>query len=911
MPLLLTKNHVPPLALNLVTRPRLYSSLNTILQPGKKLAVISAPAGFGKTTFLSQWIRSIPDTYRVGWYSLDENDNTLNRFFSYVIAALRSANPSIGTGFDELVEAHPDLKADDLISYTINQIAESSSNILLIIDDVHFITAPEIHLALENLIEHLPSNLSLILAGRVEPSLPLARWRARGQMIEIRTQDLRFNKEETGFFIQQSASLLSMEDAVIDALTRSTEGWAAGLQMTLLAFRSELQAQGGEAEKILDCLVRELSGSHRFILDYLIEEVLNREAPRIHEFLLRTCVLERFNAELCAAVYAQEADITETQIILEYLERANLFIYPLDSQRKWYRYHHLFADVLQKELLHVYPGLAPTLYRRAAEWFEQQEMFDEAISYAHRSGDRALLRSLVEKHTLDAILNGQISTAVRWLNGLPADVLETSPRLCLDRAWVLTFTSQTEAAIPFLERAEAALQEGAGHEKSVKAEAYGLQSFQKSIYGQTGEALRLARLALENSPIDDLFLQCSNRMFLAIALVRNGKLDEGLHEYHLIQSACRDGRGLAGLALLEADFLQFTAISLNSRNEAKLAIQLLKDAIHTFESASTGNRKAAALYLYVGLGKILYFGNRLDEAESTLKKGLQSDSLSLSLAAIDGWLTLWWVKIGQQDFPAARHILEDLESSVRNCDEKVTRLVALPAALQDLLEGKIASAVARMQNLGFTDDVDGALTQVSDSELMSWRANEYFVYARVLAALGKFQSSLRVLNRMAGAAKDFGMDWILYRTWITQATIYFQEGQIDTAMELMAKLLKKTSCLVYGAVQIYLSTGETARTLLLEAQQRGIQPEHVADLLNAFPPKARREPIPDSPETLSEREMEVLSLMAEGLKNQEIADRLVVSLNTVRYHSKNIYSKLGVDNRTAAVVRARELSLLE
>jgi len=911
MSLLITKNHVPIITPNLITRSRLYSRLDAVLQPGQKIAVISAPAGFGKTTFISQWLRSIPDTYRVGWYSLDENDNALTRFFSYLISALRRAEPSIGTDFMDMVEAHPELKSDEFISYTINQIIESSSNFLLIIDDVHFITNPEIYRALSNLIDHLPSNMRLVMSGRVDPSLPLARWRAHGQLVEIRTSDLRFNKEETGIFVKQSTVLSSTEDSIIDALSRSTEGWAAGLQMTLLAFHSEFQTNGGEPSKILDWLVNELNSSHRFILDYLLEEVLNHESPKVREFLLRTSVLERFNAELCASVCTPEISIGGAQMMLEDLERANLFIVPLDSQRKWYRYHHLFADMLKKQFLHTYPGLESELHRLAVNWFEQHQMFDEAIEHAQQTKDMKSVQALVEKHTLDLILQGQITTADRWLDYLPDEVVLSTARLCLDRAWVLTFTSRTEEAKIFLDRAELLVQDKTKAALPTFCEIYGLQSIQKCIYGELADGLSLAQLAMQKSPGDDVFLQCSSRMFFAIALIRNGKFDEAMDQYRFIQSNFMDEHGLAGLAILEADFLQYAALALNYKGETKQAIQLLEDTIQTYERTSTGNRKAATLYLYVGLGRILYTANKLTEAETAIKTGLRIDSLSRSLTAIDGWVILWWIKIGLRDYPEARAVIEYLETTFKNCDENISRLVILPGALQDLLEGKIDSAVKRMEQLGFSDDIDAVLLNKSDTDLMSWKINEYFIYARVLAAQGKHSLGLRVLDRMAQAAQNTDMDWVLYRTWLTQAIIYSSNHQKEIAMEIMAKLLEKSSHAIFGAVQIYLSTGEEARSVLLEARQLGIQSQYVQELLVAFPTVAHSEQIPDSPEILSGREMEVLRLMAEGMKNQQIADRLVVSLNTVRYHTKNIFGKLYVDNRTAAVARARELDLFD
>ena len=908
LPFLAAKTRFPIPTTNLVARHRLLASLDASLRSGVQVMLVAAPAGAGKTTLLTQWMQHLPTDICSGWLALDESDNSLAHFLSYFFAAM----PSIGREIVAQIESNPAINIEQAVAYLVEQTAEIEKNLLLVLDDYHVITSPAVHQALKLLIDHLPSNLRLVIAGRVEPPLPLARLRAHGQLVEIRAADLRFHVDETSEFLARFAGLesLSGQDMLSKRLTDTTEGWAAGLQMSALALRGELTVHNGGQVQVLERFVDGLDGSHRYILDYLLEEVLSREPDRIREFLLCTCLLERFNADLCAALCSEEMNEASTQSMLEDLERANLFIIPLDNQREWYRYHHLFADMLQKQLLHAHPGLSPELHRRAADWFERHGMLDEAIAHAHRSGDDTLPRVLVENYALETLLRGQIATAIRWLDSIPAETLLTSPRLCLDRAWALTFTSQTEAAVPYLERAEAILKNHSDDVLPIKSEILGLQSYQKSIYGQTWEALCLAKLALENSPAENHFLQCSNRMFLASALVRNGKLDEALNEYHFIQSTCQDEHGLAGLALLEADFLQFVAVYLNSRNEANRAIRLLKDAIQTFETVSTGNRKAAALYLYVGLGKILYIGNNLVEAERILQTGLKLDSLSRSLSAIDGWLTLWWVKIGQRDYLEARHILETLEASVHNCDEKVCRLVKLPSALQDLLEGKIDSAAAQMQRLGFTDDIEGTLAQVSDSELMGWRSNEYFVFARVLAARGKSQSSLRVLNRMEHAAKDFGMNWLLYRTWITQATVYYQDKQTDTAMDIMANLLEQTSHAVYGAVQIYLSTGEPARIVLLEAARRGIQPEHVTSLLAAFPSQVRPEPIPDSPETLTEREVEVLRLMAEGLKNQEIADRLVVSLNTIRYHSKNIFGKLGVDNRTSAVAHAREIHVL-
>ncbi len=907
LPFLITKTHIPNPTSNLVSRPRLYEIFNQLLNPGCRVALVSAPAGYGKTTFLTQWLQRLPDSFKVGWFTLDDGDNSPFHFFSYIAAALQNADSTISENFSTLIEAHAELTTEKVVSYLINQIAASQQNILLVLDDTHVITAPEIHHAIEMLVTHIPDNLRLVLAGRVDPSLPLARLRAHGHLVEVRTADLRFNIPETSGFLDQFDGLHSLVPPIVNALNHSTEGWAAGLQMTVIAVRSELQMQGGLPSEVLNRLVNELSGTHHYILDYLLNEVLNREEPHVREFLLRTCLLERFNANLCAALSAEDSDTIAAQSMLESLERANLFIIPLDNKREWFRYHHLFADVLQKQLLHTYPGLATYLHRSAADWFERQGMIDIAITHAHWSGDTALLLSLVEKNALKTIMHGKFATAISWLNSLPVDMLMASPRLCLDRAWVMTFTFHTETAATYLERAVFLLRDMPNEALLVRSEVLGLQSYCENMYGHPDEAIRLAKLALENTPPDNLFLQCCNHLFLAGAFAHAGKADEAVLEYHTIQPACRDRKRMTGLALLEADFLHDLAVFLHATGEAKRAKAILEQAIQDYE---TEELHSAALYLHVAMGKLLFSENDLVGSEQSLETGLQFDPLALSIGALDGQLALWRVKIGKGDRVAARTILEKLERATLGCDKEVVHMVVVAAALQDLIENKLAMAARRFEQLGLTGEVDGVLEHVSDSELSSWRHNEFYTYARLLIAQKKNEAALKVLNRLENAALVAQMEYLALRAQFLKAVVHYQDGSIDLAMQVMISLLDQTAKMESNASRIYLAAGEPGRSLLKEVARQGVQLEYVTSLLAAFPISVQPELIPDSPDVLSEREIEVLRLIAGGLKNQDIADRLVVSLNTIRYHSKNIFGKLGVDNRTAAVAQARVLGLL-
>ncbi|MFZ5859066.1 MAG: LuxR C-terminal-related transcriptional regulator [Chloroflexota bacterium] len=905
LPFVAAKTRLPLPTSNLVPRPRLLAALNVCLNPNVQVMLVAAPAGAGKTTLLAQWLGHLPSNLGVGWLSLDEGDNSLARFLGYLFAAI----PGLSVDFAAQVESNPAINAEQGMAFLVEQVADIESNLLLVLDDYHTITAPEIHQALKLLIDHLPPNLRLVIAGRIEPPLPLARLRARGQLVEVRAADLRFSVDEVAAFLSRFAGLESLagQASLPQQLADSTEGWAAGIQMSALALRGELSLGNGDHAQVLERFVDGLGGSHRYILDYLLDEVLSREPDRVREFLLRTCLLERFNADLCAALCSEETDAAAAQSMLEALERANLFIVPLDNQRTWYRFHHLFADVLQKQLLHTHPALVPELHGRAAEWFDANDMVDEALVHALLVDAPNLARSLLERHTLTAILQGQIATAIRWLDSLPAEVLMSSPRLCLDRAWALTFTFQTEAAATYLDRAEFLLRDKPNEVLSVKSEMFGLQSYRENMYGHPEEAIRLAKLALENTPADDPFLQCCTHLFLAGAFSHAGQAEAAVREYQIIQPTCRDRKKMAGLALLEADFLHDLAIYLHAAGEATRAKALLEQAIHDLGAEKL---QPAALYLHVGLGKLLFSENDLDGSERALETGLQFDPLSLSVGAIDGWLALWRTKMSKGDRTTARAILNKLEQATHGRDDKVKRMVILTAALQDLHEMNVDLAARRFEQLGLTGNVDEVLEHASDSELSTWRHNEFYTYARLLTAQKKFTAALKMLERLETAAQAVQMEYLVSRAQVMQAVVHFQGGNIDHAMRIMTTLLGRTANMDSDAARIYLPAGGAGRTLLQDAARRGLHPEHVSRLLAAFPPKVRPEPIPDSLEALTEREVEVLHLMAEGLKNQEIADRLVVSLNTIRYHAKNIFGKLGVDNRTAAVARAREMNLL-
>lgn len=865
--------------------------------------MVLAPAGFGKTTLLTQWLAALPDTWRAAWLTLEPADNEPRRLLAYLLAAIRQVLPAMAADLTSFLEAASEFNLEQGVSYLVTAIGEAEQPLVLILDDCQVLTAPECVRLLQNLVAHLPPMLRLVFAGRVEPPIPLARLRARGELVEVRTDDLRFRPEETSGLLTHFSALPENRTppALLNRLNTFTEGWAVGLQLTALALRAEL-AQPGNAEPagVIQRFVDTLSDSHRYLIDYLLEEVLAHEAPHIHTFLLTTCLLERFNADLCAALGLDDAQET-----LIYLERANLFLMPLDNRREWYRYHHLFAAVLHKQLLHHSPGRAPELHRRAALWFAAQGFIDDALTHALQTGASLLALDIVAQHALPAILTGQLATVARWLDALPAADLLTHPRLCLDRAWLLTFAAQTEAALPYLERAEAL--EGAT--PAMQAEILGLRSYHESLAGHPVEAIRLAQQALALTPAEATFLQCSNRLFLAGALAHTGQLAAALQTYQAAQRFSRQSTDLTGLALLEADFLHDLALFLYGQDAARQARLLLEEAIARLESAPPPPQPAA-LFLYTGLGKILLMENQLTAAEQMLEKGLRLDPATMSVGAFDGWLALWRVKLNQGDYPAARRILQQLEPTMPARDPKLARMVLTSSSLQDVLEGQFDQAATRLERLGLSGDATTALADVSDSELLGWRLNEGFTYARLLLSQQRYADSLWVLQRLEHAAQAADVRWILYRARLWQAVVCHQSGRLPQALTILDELLAQTSRIEPNPARLYLEPGEPARILLIEARRCGLQPQHVALLLAEFPPESLPYQGAELPEALTARELDVLRLMAEGLKNQEIGARLFITLNTIRYHTSNIFGKLGVDNRTAAVARARELGIM-
>jgi LuxR family maltose regulon positive regulatory protein len=900
--LLTTKLHVPRARLDLVPRPHLIERLSDALT--RPLTLVSAPAGFGKTTLLGEWIvRREP---RVAWVSLDEQDNDTTCFWTYIIAALQRLDPGLGenalamlharglspqplsTSFEPRGEAE---WAEAALIVLLNEIEAAPNARVLVLDDYHLITAPAIHQTIAFLLDHLPASMHLVLISRADPPLPLARLRARGQLAEIRTDDLRFTPDEAATFLNRIMDLKLSADQVA-ALESRTEGWIAGLQMAALSMR-------GRAD--IDSFVSAFAGSHRYILDYLAEEVLNRQPEAVQTFLLLTCLLDRLNAPLCDAVLAQESGYSQT--MLEYLERANLFITSLDDERRWYRYHPLFAEVLRHRLAQTQPGRAPDLHRRAGEWHAENGFTAEAIRHALAAGEVERAANLIEQSAITLLGLVEEATLQAWLDALPADVVRAHPSLGIAYAWVLGLKGELGALEARLDEIEARL---AGANDAALADAT-----RDDLLGQVA-ALR-AQVAFGRQDLPGAIALC--RQALA-RLAEDRILTRAVVVFHLglaerVQgdpAAERDLRQ-AGMLARSAGNLVFELLVLDNLAALQEVQGKLHEAERTYRqmlqlgARRDGQRLTIAGIAHIGLGKLRREWNELDTAQRELDEGIALSQLGGIGQEIefDGLITLALISQAQGHAIGADEMLRKAMhiAQQRNRPDWVMRVATFAARLA-LARGNVAEAARWAQTYGIR--ADGGLTE--------WLEIEHTTLARLLIAQGKPAEALSLLGRLLEVAEAAGRMGRVIEILALQALAFTAQGDRTSATKALDRALALAE--PEGYSRLFADEGEPMAALLRQAAARGVAVEYVAKLLGALAPSPSSPPprVPPLIEPLSERELQVLRLVAAGLTNQQIADELVVVVATVKAHINRIYRKLDVTNRVQAVARARELNLL-
>jgi LuxR family transcriptional regulator, maltose regulon positive regulatory protein len=901
-PVLATKLFIPPPRPKAVPRPHLIERLNEGLRAGRKLALISAPAGFGKTTLVSEWIATLtpaPSSTGRGefaWLSLDENDSDLSRFLMYFVAAVQTLTPNFGEGvLNALQSSLP--PTDALLTTLLNELAAIPDRFILVLDDYHTLDCQPIDEALAFLIDHQPPQLQLVITTREDPQLPLARLRARGQLTELRAADLRFTPTEATEFLNHAMDLgLSTDD--IAALESRTEGWIAGLQLAALSMQGRSDATS---------FIGSFTGSHHFVLDYLLEEVLHQQSEDIQTFLLRTAILDRLCGPLCEAVLLTAGSGQE---MLEYLERANLFIVPLDNERQWYRYHRLFADLLRQRLQQSESNIAE-YHLRASQWYEANGYMAESFHHAIAAKDLARAADVAERAWQSMDDTFQTGAWLGWIKQLPGNVIRTRPMLCMQIGRAFSDAGKPETSERYLQHAERGLAGTTDRAefKPLPGNIALTRAYNAQVQGNVADTVKYAELAQQLIPEEDVYRRAQAAITLELTHWASGNL-----------TAARRALDDWMNTMRQTGNIVFIIASGFAVADIQIAQGRLREALRTYEQsvqlADEVGPEAQAITAHHQLGLALLY-HEMDNAEAFARHWQQADEVGRRTTLVD-WPYRWHVaqahvKQAESNFDAALELLDEAKRVyVKNPTPDLRPIDALKAQVY-LRQGRLGQAQAWVRERGLS----------TGDEINYLHEFEYITLARVLVAEGSNRQAGELLERLRQAAEAQDRLDSVIEISIVQALAYQAQGDTPAALAALDRAL--TLAEPEGYVRIFVDEGEALRLLiadfrvLIEKQKRREGQQligYVDNLMAAFAPPAallqseisnQQSEILDP---LSPRELEVLRLIAQGFSNQEIADRLFLALSTVKGHTRIIFDKLQVQRRTEAVARARELGWL-
>ena len=896
-PLLVTKLHLPSTRSPLVQRKHLLEKLNQGLS--SKLILISAAAGFGKTTVLSEWVQQAK--LPVGWLSLDERDNDPTRFWLYVVTALQQGVPHLGEATLAMLRSPEQLPFEAFMTPLLNEFAELQTNLILVLDDYHLITATVIHDALNFVLEHLPNQVHLAIATRVHPPLSLAKLRVRAQLTELSADDLRFTGEEATIFLRQSLSE-SLTESQIEILQNKTEGWVAGLQLATLSLMETANSASS---------IESFKGKQQHVLDYLVEEVLERQSQPLQSFLLRTSILEQMCASLCEAVVG-EATINGA-ITLEQLERQNLFVVPLDNNRTWYRYHHLFAESLRHILHRTEPDRISEYHHRAAQWYEQQGLIAEAIQHAVSAQSFEHAVNLIERE-IQTSENPRFDAVVlrHALNELPTQLTDCRPWLLVAKAWVGFTSSQFAEAIAAIQALEQFLKENLSTTENTE-QFWGLiialKGMQARQQGNTIESTEYMEKALELLPEDNSWLRSLILLNLGVTYFVADNYEAAKQ---LLPEVSRIGqaRGMADAAIaglyLQAQFLAL-------RGQLDKATSLCQQGL---ELATERHWLAtyAGVLVEIALADLLREQNQLDIAAQHLTLSIDRAIQNHQPGLMMGYITLARVRQAQGDFQGAWAAIRAAERCQPWLWSTILSVEACKARLY-LTQGNLEGAIAWAQSHRLS--IEGELHYSATEQFPGASELDYLTYARVLLVQGQqqlspsyLQDALRLLTRLQEFARAGGRTIRVMETLLLQALVLQTQRDLEQSLNSLNQALNIPRQGNY--VRLFLDEGKPMAALLRTAAAKNIHPDEAKRLLMIFDSVQENKTASNQPliEPLSDRELEVLQYLATGMSNQAIADQLFVSLAAVKWHARNIYGKLEVNNRTQAVARARELGFL-
>jgi len=901
--LLATKIHIPAVHGNLVSRQRLIQRLNDGLAQNQRLTLTSAPAGYGKSTLLSEWVSQLD--LPVAWLSLEARENQPVRFWTYFLAALSTLphlhQAGVGEGMRQALQFPEQPPVDVLLDNLVNDLAKLEQRAVLVLDDLHAITESQIHHDPVYLIDHLPQSdhsLRLVVASRSDPPWPLARWRVRKELSELRPVDLRFSYDETVQLLNQVLRLgLTPHD--LAALQERTEGWIAGLQMAAVTMQARLTTQGAQG---VSRFIENFTGTNRFIVDYLMEEVISQQPEERRDFLQATSILEQFTASLCDALLERQ----DSQAMLDQVDQANLFLIPLDDERQWYRYHHLFAELLRKSLKQAQPERITELHQRASEWYAENNFLAEAISHALDAGDVVRLNKFISGNALAMAEHAELQDVLRHFEQMPEEQICSKPWLCVAYAWVKAYVEPSREMDRILVKAMQSVNEvdDALERQQLTSHLDAVWAYVAWVKGKADLALEFVHTALENLPEDDWMTRSHSLNIKGLALQYLDHLPEAVQSFEAaVAAGQKTGRPYES-------FHAYTnwAFAEILRGRLHQAYSLSQYILNLADQSGFYSKGLPVLsYAYANMSIIQCEWNQVESAVALARQSVtlaerwsQADTLHFSLTCLSEALR------AAGDLEAAFAANRRSMQLAVNVSPWFVKLSAYGEIMLNLANGEVAAAARRFAEVEATVEEEG-------------RKGSFLIpKAALLNAQGHFSDTLSTVDQVIGEIEQNGKMWVMMKLLPHQALALQALGRQEEALEVLSR------CLAFaeeeGYVRAFVEQGAPMLKLLQAVSHRGVHTEYINRLLPALkiaeisqmpviPKTQPKDQIPTLLEPLSERELQVLRLLDSPLTSEEIGQELYISTNTVRTHIKNIYSKLGVNRRAEAVHLAKVIKL--